>query len=40
MRKLRHVEQNLRASDGQPLAETVMASLRAHRWDRAPNACP
>lgn len=40
MRKLRHVEQNLRASDGQPLAETVMASLRAHRWDRTPNACP
>jgi aryl-alcohol dehydrogenase-like predicted oxidoreductase len=40
MRKRRHVEQNLGASDGKRLPETVMASLRRHRWDRAPNACP
>jgi aryl-alcohol dehydrogenase-like predicted oxidoreductase len=40
MRKRRHVEQNLRTSDGKRLPETVMASLRGHRWDRAPNACP
>jgi aryl-alcohol dehydrogenase-like predicted oxidoreductase len=40
MRKIRHVEQNLRASDGRRLPETVMAALRTHRWDRAPNACP
>jgi aryl-alcohol dehydrogenase-like predicted oxidoreductase len=40
MRRRRHVEENLGASDGTRLPETVMASLRAHRWDRAPNACP
>jgi aryl-alcohol dehydrogenase-like predicted oxidoreductase len=40
MRKRRHVEQNLGASDDKRLPETVMASLRRHRWDRAPNACP
>ena len=40
MRKRRHVEQNLGASDGRRLSETVIASLRRHRWDRAPNACP
>jgi aryl-alcohol dehydrogenase-like predicted oxidoreductase len=40
MRKRRHVEENLRASDGARLPETVMGSLRGHRWDRSPNACP
>jgi aryl-alcohol dehydrogenase-like predicted oxidoreductase len=40
MRKRRHVEENLGASDGRPLPENVMASLRGHRWDRGPNACP
>lgn len=40
MRKRRHVEQNLGASDGKRLPEPVMTSLRRHRWDRAPNACP
>jgi aryl-alcohol dehydrogenase-like predicted oxidoreductase len=40
MRKRRHVEENLRASDGTRLTETVMGSLRGHRWDRSPNACP
>jgi aryl-alcohol dehydrogenase-like predicted oxidoreductase len=34
MRKLQHVEANLRASDAQQLAEGVMAELKRHRWDR------
>jgi aryl-alcohol dehydrogenase-like predicted oxidoreductase len=34
MRKLRHVEANLRVSDGEDLPAGVMASLRDHRWDR------
>jgi aryl-alcohol dehydrogenase-like predicted oxidoreductase len=34
MRKLRHVEQNILASNGQRLQEPVMADLRAQRWDR------
>jgi aryl-alcohol dehydrogenase-like predicted oxidoreductase len=34
MRKRRHVEQNLAASDGKPLAPAVMAELKGHRWDR------
>jgi aryl-alcohol dehydrogenase-like predicted oxidoreductase len=34
MRKLRHVEQNLAASDGRPLSSAVMAELKGHRWDR------
>ena len=34
MRKLRHVEQNLAASDGRPLPAPLMAELRRHRWDR------
>ena len=34
MRKLRHVEQNLAVSDGQPLPEPLMAELRRHRWNR------
>ena len=34
MRKLRHVEQNIRAS-GKPLSDALMAELRGHRWDRA-----
>jgi aryl-alcohol dehydrogenase-like predicted oxidoreductase len=40
MRKIRHVEQNLGVSDGARLPAGVVASLRRHRWDRAPNACP
>ena len=35
MRKLRHVEQNLAASDGQRLSDEVVAELRRHRWDRS-----
>jgi aryl-alcohol dehydrogenase-like predicted oxidoreductase len=34
MRKLRHVEQNLAASDGAPLPAPLMDELRRHRWDR------
>ena len=34
MRKRRHVEQNLAASDGRPLPPALMSELRGHRWDR------
>ena len=34
MRRLRHVESNLRVSDGGPLDPAVMAALRQHRWTR------
>jgi aryl-alcohol dehydrogenase-like predicted oxidoreductase len=34
MRKLSHVEANLRASDGRRLPAEVMTELRRHRWDR------
>ena len=34
MRKLKNVEANMRASDGQPLAPQLMAELKRHRWDR------
>jgi aryl-alcohol dehydrogenase-like predicted oxidoreductase len=34
MRKLKHVEQNIAASDGRKLPEPLMAELRKHRWDR------
>jgi aryl-alcohol dehydrogenase-like predicted oxidoreductase len=34
MRKLRHVEENLAASDGRRLPPAVMTELRRHRWDR------
>jgi aryl-alcohol dehydrogenase-like predicted oxidoreductase len=34
MRKLRHVEANLAASDGRALPPALMAELRRHRWDR------
>lgn len=36
MRKLRHVESNLAASDAGPLPEDLHAQLREHRWDREP----
>jgi aryl-alcohol dehydrogenase-like predicted oxidoreductase len=36
MRKIRHVESNLAASDAGPLPEGLHAQLRAHRWDREP----
>jgi aryl-alcohol dehydrogenase-like predicted oxidoreductase len=34
MRKLRHVEQNIAASDGRPLTNQLMDELQRHRWDR------
>ena len=34
MRKLRHVEQNIAASDGRRLDGPVMDELKKHRWDR------
>jgi aryl-alcohol dehydrogenase-like predicted oxidoreductase len=35
MRKARHVEANLRASDARPLPSDLIARLRDHRWDRS-----
>ena len=36
MRRLRHVEGNLAASDAGPLPEELHQALHAHRWDRTP----
>ena len=36
MRRVRHVETNLAASDGRRLPPTLLAELRKHRWDRTP----
>jgi aryl-alcohol dehydrogenase-like predicted oxidoreductase len=36
MRKLRHVESNIAASDAGPLPEDLHAKLRPHRWERQP----
>ncbi len=36
MRKLRHVEANMAASDQGPLDKSLMAQLAGHRWDRTP----
>jgi aryl-alcohol dehydrogenase-like predicted oxidoreductase len=36
MRKTRHVEFNLAASDAGPLDAGLIRRLRAHRWDRTP----
>jgi aryl-alcohol dehydrogenase-like predicted oxidoreductase len=36
MRKLRHVEANIAASDGKGLPEGLTGRLREHRWDRRP----
>ena len=36
MRKLRHVEANVAASDRGPLTAELMRRLRPHRWDRQP----
>jgi aryl-alcohol dehydrogenase-like predicted oxidoreductase len=38
MRKLRHVEANIAASDGVRLPAPLKASLIDHRWDRVPTA--
>jgi aryl-alcohol dehydrogenase-like predicted oxidoreductase len=34
MRKLKHVEENIAASDGRRLPAALMDELRRHRWDR------
>jgi aryl-alcohol dehydrogenase-like predicted oxidoreductase len=36
MRRVRHVERNLRVSDGEPLPRRLRDALRAHRWNRMP----
>jgi aryl-alcohol dehydrogenase-like predicted oxidoreductase len=36
MRKLKHVESNIAASDGKALPADLLEKLRAHRWDRQP----
>ncbi len=36
MRKLRHVDANIAASDGRGLPADLIEKLRAHRWDRTP----
>jgi aryl-alcohol dehydrogenase-like predicted oxidoreductase len=38
MRKLKHVDQNIAASDAGALPEEIHQQLRAHRWDRQPKA--
>jgi aryl-alcohol dehydrogenase-like predicted oxidoreductase len=40
MRKARHVDTNLAASDRGPLPAALVQALRAHRWDRVPNQTP
>jgi hypothetical protein len=30
------VRRNIASSDGQPLSEELLTTLRAHRWDREP----
>ena len=38
MRKLSHVEANMRASDAGPLPPELIDRLREHRWDRTPTS--
>jgi aryl-alcohol dehydrogenase-like predicted oxidoreductase len=38
MRKPRHVEANLAASDAGPLDGALLAELAKHRWERKPTA--
>ena len=40
MRKLRHVEENLGASEKESLPDELLAELRRHRWDRLPDETP
>jgi aryl-alcohol dehydrogenase-like predicted oxidoreductase len=40
MRRPRHVDRNMAASDGIRLAPRLRDALKAHRWDRTPNATP
>jgi hypothetical protein len=36
MRKLKHVQTNIAASDAGPLPTDLQKALKAHRWDRKP----
>jgi aryl-alcohol dehydrogenase-like predicted oxidoreductase len=36
MRKIKHVEANIAASDGVMLSDELLAELRKHRWERTP----
>lgn len=36
MRRLRNVDANMAASDGQGLSAGLLEQLRQHRWDRKP----
>lgn len=38
MRKLKHVESNIAASNAGPLPDDLHAQLRGHRWERQPKA--
>ncbi len=38
MRKLRHVDANIAASDGAALPADLVAALRPHRWVRQPSS--
>jgi aryl-alcohol dehydrogenase-like predicted oxidoreductase len=40
MRRSRNVERNMAASDGIRLPPRLAEALKAHRWDRLPNATP
>ena len=40
MRRPRHVERNLAASDGVQLPPRLRDALRSHRWDRGPDVTP
>jgi aryl-alcohol dehydrogenase-like predicted oxidoreductase len=40
MRRLKHVDTNLAASDGEPLPPRLIDALRAHRWDRDSSVSP
>jgi aryl-alcohol dehydrogenase-like predicted oxidoreductase len=40
MRRLRNVDRNMAASDGEKLPPRLHDALKGHRWDRAPNATP
>jgi len=36
MRKVKHVEANIKSSDGKMLDQSLMSKLKDHRWDRSP----
>jgi aryl-alcohol dehydrogenase-like predicted oxidoreductase len=40
MRRVRHVERNMAASDGVGLPPRLADALKQHRWDRTPTATP